>query len=192
MSLELIIQKYGYFALFIGTMLEGETIVVLAGLAAHRGYLQLPLVMLIAFLGTTLTDQTIFFLGRYYGKNFLAKRLKWQNQIDRIHRFLHRYQNLAIIGFRFLYGMRTITPFVIGTSEIKSRRFVLLNFISVFLWAGIFTSGGYVFGQALTLLLGDIKRYQFKLILGIIIIASGIWIFRRIKKPKDQLRSSSK
>jgi len=192
MSLELLIEKFGYLALFIGTMLEGETFVVLAGFAAQRGYLQLPLVVLIAFLGTTLTDQTLFWVGRYYGKDFLARRIKWKNQIDRIHRFLQRYQNFAIIGFRFLYGMRIVTPLVIGTSKIKSRRFVLFNIISVFLWAGIFTSGGYIFGQALALLLGDIQRYQFKIMLGVIIIASGIWIFRRVKKPKDQHGSNSK
>jgi len=52
MSLEEIISNYGYAALLIGTFIEGETILVLAGFAAHRGYLDLPLVVTCAFIGT--------------------------------------------------------------------------------------------------------------------------------------------
>lgn len=184
MSPELFIEKYGYLALFVGTIFEGETIVVLAGFAAAQGYLQWSLVMLIAFLGTTLTDQTLFLLGRYFGQNFIARRLSWKDQMARIHHYLHRYQNYAIIGFRFLYGMRMATAFAIGTSKIEIRRFVLLNLISALFWVALYVSGGYVFGQALAALLGDIQRYQSKIMLGIIIIALSFWVFRRIIRTK--------
>ncbi|MDZ7264675.1 MAG: DedA family protein [candidate division KSB1 bacterium] len=179
---ELFIEQYGYLALFVGTIVEGETVVVLAGFAAARGYLHWYLVILIAFLGTTLTDHSLFFLGRCYGQNLLAKRLNWKNQIDRIHRYLQRYQNYAILGFRFLYGMRMIAAFAIGTSKIEIHRFCLLNIFSSLLWAAIYASGGYMFGQALAALLGDIQRYQFKFMMGIIIMALSLWIYRRIKK----------
>jgi len=42
MDLQSFIENYGYAAILIGTFLEGETILVLAGLAAHQGYLVLP------------------------------------------------------------------------------------------------------------------------------------------------------
>ena len=48
-NLEILVSAYGYPALFIGTFLEGETILVIAGFLAHRGYLELPWVIVIAF-----------------------------------------------------------------------------------------------------------------------------------------------
>ena len=52
MLLEELITTYGYAAVGIGSFLEGETVLVLGGLAAHRGYLELPWVIVYAFLGT--------------------------------------------------------------------------------------------------------------------------------------------
>ncbi len=65
MTLESFIQTYGYLALLVGTFLEGETILVLAGFAAHLGYLNLPWVILVAFVGTLSGDQLFFYLGRW-------------------------------------------------------------------------------------------------------------------------------
>ncbi len=192
MSLELLIEKYGYVALFVGAVLEGETAVVLAGFAANRGLLKLPQVMTIAFLSTLLVDQSAFFLGKYYGRDFLARRLNWKNYVDRIHRYLNRHQNLAIIGFRFLYGMRIAATFALGTSGVKPLRFVSLNIISVFCLAVLFTSGGYIFGRALALLTGDIQRYQFKIMLGLIILALVVYLFRLLRKSKGPNETSSK
>ncbi len=188
MSFELLIEKYGYLALLAGTILEGETFVILAGFAAAQGYLHWSLVILIAFLGTTLTDQTLFFLGKYYGQNFLTRQLGWKNQIAQIHRYLHRYQNYAILGFRFLYGMRMATAFAIGTSKIEIQRFVLLNLISAFFWAALYAFGGYVFGQALAALLGNIQRYQFEVMMGVMLVAASIWICRRMKRKKTNFK----
>ena len=47
MDLQGIIENYGFAAVLVGTFLEGETILILAGLAAHLGYLNLPLVIFI-------------------------------------------------------------------------------------------------------------------------------------------------
>ena len=67
MSLEELVANYGYLAIVIGTFLEGETILVLGGFAAHRGFLELPWVMLCAFLGSMAGDQTFFYIGRRNG-----------------------------------------------------------------------------------------------------------------------------
>lgn len=50
LSIASLIATYGYYALFLGTLLEGETVLVAAGYAAHRGLLELPWVIVIAFL----------------------------------------------------------------------------------------------------------------------------------------------
>ena len=67
------IATYGYLAVFVGTLLEGETVLVLGGFAAHRGHLSLPVVMVVAFAGSLLGDQTMFWIGHAYG-SALVKR----------------------------------------------------------------------------------------------------------------------
>ena len=62
--LQQFLQEFGYFALFLGTFFEGETILVLAGFLAFRGYMDLKLVMIVAFLGSYAGDQLWYFLGR--------------------------------------------------------------------------------------------------------------------------------
>jgi len=59
-----LIDHYGYLAVFVGTILEGDTVLMLAGFAAHRGYLSLPLVLGAAALGGFLGDQFWYWLGR--------------------------------------------------------------------------------------------------------------------------------
>ena len=67
--LQQFLQEFGYFALFLGTFFEGETILVLAGFLAFRGYMDLKLVMIVAFLGSYAGDQLWYFLGRKHGRN---------------------------------------------------------------------------------------------------------------------------
>jgi len=74
MTLESIVDTYGYVAVLLGTFLEGETILVLGGFAAHRGYLALPGVILAAFIGSLCGDQLFFFLGRRHSQAVLARR----------------------------------------------------------------------------------------------------------------------
>src|SRR5260370_41283512 len=61
-----LLATYGYLAVFVGSLLEGETVLILAGFAAHQGYLSFPLVAGVAFCGGTLGDQSLLFLGPRY------------------------------------------------------------------------------------------------------------------------------
>ena len=82
--LEQFIAHYGYLALFVGTFLEGETILVLGGLAAQQGLLELPWVMAAAFSGSLLGYQLAFFVGRRWGRRILARFPGWQDKIEKI------------------------------------------------------------------------------------------------------------
>lgn len=175
MSIEILIQKFGYLAIFIGTFLEGETILVLGGFAAHQGYLVLPYVILSAFLGTLFGDQLFFFIGRFKGREFLDRRLNWRSRVEKAQRLLDRHHTLVIIGFRFIYGIRTVTPFVLGMSNVKTWRFVLLNILSAMVWAIGIGTAGYFFGVTIEALIEDIKRYERIIITAIAVISFIIW-----------------
>src|SRR5664279_3888402 len=61
--LDSFIRNYGYWALLVGTFLEGETILMLGGLSAQLGYLDLSLVIVVAFIGSFSGDQFYFIVG---------------------------------------------------------------------------------------------------------------------------------
>ena len=183
MTLELFVATYGYPALLTGALLEGETIVIIAGIMAHSGYLQLPWVIGVAFCGAFCADQFFFQVGKRKGKLFLEKRPHWEPRIDKIRRFLVGYQVIAVLSYRFIYGMRTITPIVIGASNFSTRRFLLLNLCSTLLWSVVVSSGGYFFGNVIEALLRDFRRYEITVILVIALIFGGVWFYRyRLRK----------
>jgi len=174
--LESLLSQYGYPILFVGTFLEGETVMVLGGLAAHLDYLSLDRVIACGFCGTLAGDQLSFFLGRRHGKSLLARYPSWQARTAIVFDKLQQHQNLLILGFRFLYGLRVVTPFAIGMSDITYLRFITLNLIGAAVWAVSIGLAGYYFGQAVEALLGDIKRYELLLMAAIIGISTLVWL----------------
>src|SRR5690606_9611146 len=160
MSLEALITQYGYWALLLGTFLEGETILVIAGFLAFRGYLELPWVITVAFIGTYMGDQFFFYLGRYKGKAYLSRRPHWQVRADRALRLLNRHEIPLVLGFRFLYGIRSVTPFVIGSSGFSPLRFAILDAIGGLIWANVVGILGYVFGKSVSVVIEDIQDYE--------------------------------
>lgn len=175
MTLESIISTYGYGAILVGTFLEGEMILVLGGFAAHRGYLALPWVILAGFVGSLSGDQLFFFLGRWHNQTILAKYRSWKARVDRAQNLLNRVQTPLILGFRFLYGLRTVTPFVIGMSPISAGKFFLLNGAGALLWATAVGTGGYLFGKGLEIIIGNIEHYEAEIFGAMAAIGVLIW-----------------
>ena len=174
-DLESLIRTYGYGALFLGTFLEGETVLILAGLIAHMGMMKLPLVMLVAFFGSFLGDQIFFFLGRLKGAALLDSHPSWKSRAERVHRAMRRYRNGIILGFRFVYGMRMITPLILGMDRsIPARWFILLNVIGAAVWSVTIALVGYFLGRAAGTILTDIRHYELVLLLGVILVAIAI------------------
>lgn len=185
MVIEQLISSYGYAAVAIGTFFEGETVLVLGGFAAHRGFLELPWVIVSAFLGTLFGDQLYYYLGRIKGKPMLEKRPHWQQKSERIFSLLDRHQVWLILGFRFLYGIRTITPFLIGVSRVSPLRFLILNIIGALVWAIVVGALGYLFGQALEVIIGDIKHYEMAIFAALTALGIIAWLGRKWYLSRD-------
>src|SRR5215208_2116315 len=182
-SFETIISQFGYPALIVGLLLEGETVLVLGAFMAHRGYLDLPLVIAIGFLVTFASDQFFFWLGRTKGNQFLERRPTWKLNVDKAKHLLQRNTNLLFIGFRFMYGLRTVMPFVFGLSKFDPKQFALLNAIGAFLWALVFGIAGYLFGQLMEVVFEDVGKSEHWIALAILIVGAGIWLYRWYTGP---------
>jgi len=182
MLLESLIARYGYATIVVGTFLEGETILVLAGFAAHRGYLNLFGVMACAFIGSLAGDQLYFHLGHRKGQELLNRHPDWQPRIRKVLAILERHQTLLILGFRFVYGLRTITPIILGSSRVSARRFLLFNALGALAWAVVITLLGYLFGEAVQALLGDLRHYEEVLFAVLAGIGLLVWLIHRWRR----------
>lgn len=169
----------------LGTFLEGETVLILAGFAAHMGYMNLYGVILAAFIGSICGDQLYFFLGRRHSDFLLKRRPSWRPKLEKADRLINRFHIPIILGFRFLYGLRTLIPFALGISNINFIKYVIFNVIGAAVWAAAVGGGSALFGNTLELILGDVKRYELEVFSAIIVTGSIIWIiylYRRKKK----------
>lgn len=188
MFLQQLIETYGYWAILIGTFLEGETILVIGGFVAQLGYLELHWVMVAAFVGSFCGDQLYFYIGRRYGPRLIAKRLSWQANADKVYRLLERHQTFLILTFRFYYGLRNVTPFVIGASQVSKKRFFILNAIGALVWAITLASGGYFFGQAFKAIIDDVARVEIYILGGLVMLALAIWLISLWRRRRRALR----
>jgi membrane protein DedA with SNARE-associated domain len=144
---------------FIGAGLEGETMVLAGGLFAHEGMLSLPGTMLAAAAGSFVADQGFFAAGRRFRNHRWVQRAQAKPAFARALDTLERYPIGFIFAFRFLYGLRTVSPIAIGTSHVPTRTFLWINAVAALAWAALFTALGYVFGTGLAELLGRFRPH---------------------------------
>jgi membrane protein DedA with SNARE-associated domain len=180
-NLQQLIEHYGYLAVFIGALVEGETILVMAGFLAHEGYLNVVGVMAIAAFGGFLGDQFFFALGRYRGREVLARFPSLQARATRVGLLVLRYQNWLIVFIRFMYGLRVAGPILLGMTPVSHVRFAVVNLLGAIIWATLIGGAGYLFGQAVGLFLHDAQRYQAFALGTILLLGIGVWIYRRYR-----------
>jgi membrane protein DedA with SNARE-associated domain len=163
-SLEHLISQYGVLAVFLGAAFEGETAVFLGGVFAHRHFMSWWEAATAAAIGSFAADQAWFFAGRYANRLALVQRFLKTDAAQKVSQLLEAHPTGFILAFRFIYGMRTVSPIAIGLSSVPALRFVILNFIAAVVWAVLITSIGYLFGNAVEMLFGRLKLHLHMLI----------------------------
>lgn len=135
-----------YIILFLGSLVEGESVVLTAGYLAFTGFLKFKYVLVLAFFASTMADQSLFFVGRFYGSSLTRKFPSLKPRFERAFELLHKYNTSFIFLFRFIYGIRTISPIIIGASRISIQRFAILNLLAGVIWALLSCGAGYAIG----------------------------------------------
>lgn len=185
MSPELLLERFGYLAVFIGTFLEGEAILVMAGFFAERGYLNVFTVTLVAFLGAYVGHLFWFWLGRKHGVKLLDRFPKMKAHLGRGIRMFERYGAAAIIITQWLYGLRITCAVVVGMSRISMLKFLFYEAISCAIWAIAITALGYYFGAAVEAVLGKAAHVEKYALLVIIAVAVSVWLYHRWKEKRE-------
>lgn len=156
MNVEALVAQYGWVAVFLGAAVEGETAVIAGGVLAHQGLLSPAGAALAAAAGSFTADQGFFQIGRHFREHRWVRALRSKPAYGKAMRLLERYPRGFIVAYRFLYGLRTVSPIAIGTSRIAIKQFVVVNLVAAAVWAALFTTVGYLFGNVLAELFGRI------------------------------------
>lgn len=183
-----LLTQYGLIVLAIGCLLEGETVLVLAGLAAHQGMLGLPDVLLVAMFFGWLGDQIFFWVGRWKGDQILLRLPSWSRQKPRVDAWIHKYHGPVVIMVRFMYGLRAAGPVLIGHSGLCPWKFAFYNALGAVIWASLFIGLGWVFGQAAEQILEQINHWgHYVFYVGAILVLIGavfFWLWSRRRNQR--------
>jgi membrane protein DedA with SNARE-associated domain len=185
MSPELLLERFGYYAVFIGTFLEGETILVMAGFFAERGYLKIATVALVAAAGAYTGHAFWFWLGRTQGVRLLDRFPKMKKHFGRGIRIFERYGAPAIFLTQWLYGLRVTCAVIIGISRISVLKFLLLEAVTCLVWAAIISAAGFYFGRAVESVLGRAAHIEKWGLLILVVAGVGIWLYHQWKERRE-------
>jgi membrane protein DedA with SNARE-associated domain len=154
-----IMLRYGYAVIFLAAAAEGDATLVTATFLARRGYLQLDLVMLVAACATITINQVYFWLGRRYGAMRLAA-MREHRASRRILGWIEHHGLALVAGSRFVYGFRIAIPAACGAMRMSPLAFTLGDIAGSMVWVGIIGTGGYIIGHLLTVLVDDLRTYE--------------------------------
>jgi membrane protein DedA with SNARE-associated domain len=160
LSVATLIATHGYWILALGCMLEGETVLVLAVLAARRGYLNPVAVVTIAMACAAASNQFFFWLGRRHGTALLERWPVLAKHSAKIRRLIERHASLAVVAVRFVYGTRIAGPILLGASSMQPLHFAVLNALSAIAWALLVGAAGWFFGEAAQAIFGHLAHVE--------------------------------
>jgi membrane-associated protein len=137
---------------FVGLVAPGETAIVLGGVVAAQGRISLVLVLVVAWAGAALGDYVSLLLGRRLGRRFLLTRGPRVGvtapRLERVERFYARHGAKAILIGRFIGLVRAVSPFLAGTSGLRTRAFLPWSILGTAAWATAYTLAGYAFHRS--------------------------------------------
>ena len=170
----------------IGLIAPGEFAVILGGVAAGQGEIELAPLMAIVWVCAAAGDALSFVLGRRLGRDFLlahGHHVKLTPaRLEQVERYFARHGGKTIVFGRFIGAVRSLAPFIAGASGMPARRFLPATIAAAGVWAVACSLLGYVFWNSLDEALA-IARNSSLVIGGVVALTvAGAVAVRRIRR----------
>jgi membrane protein DedA with SNARE-associated domain len=148
---------FGEAALFIGFVLPGETSVIIAGVVASQGRVNIVALCVLVVVAAILGDTVGYFVGQHWGSRILEIRLlrRRHQDVERAMEGLRQRGPIYVFLARFTAFLRAVMPGLAGLSRMQYRRFFVANASGALIWGVAYSLLGYFAGTALT----RIERY---------------------------------
>ena len=181
---------FGEAALFIGFVLPGETSVIVAGVVASQGRVNIVVLCALVVVAAIIGDSVGYEVGRHYGKNLMALPIlnRRHAELERALEGLRRRGVVYVFIGRFTAFLRAVMPGLAGMSRMRYRRFLAANATGALLWGVGFTLIGYFAGSALT----SIEKYSGwagTSLLVLVVVALVTYHF--VKKRRDAMTNAT-
>jgi membrane-associated protein len=171
--------------------LPGDSLLFIAGLfsstkaGSNDPHLHLGVVLVGAFAAAVLGAQIGYWIGRTFGTRLFKPDARFfkTEYLERSHAFFERRGAGAVVLARFIPFVRTITPILAGTSQMKQRAFFVANVIGAALWAVGVTLLGYTLGSQIGA--DNVDKYLLPIVF-VIIVLSLIPPFLEYRKHKRE------
>ncbi len=192
------ISRYGYFGLFsllvlgiLGLPIPDETLLTFAGYLIFRGKLRPAPTYCAALAGSMCGITLSYTLGRVTGYFLLEKygpRLHIKmDKVRRVHDWFHRIGGLTLTFGYYVPGVRHLSAYVAGASELELRTFALFAYAGAALWSATFITLGYLLGDRWRRVpeLAD-ETGLFVAGAAVVVLGAGysMWRWRRAKRRK--------
>lgn len=185
-----IVDALGYPSAGLGILIEstgipfpGETLLLFAAAWAAAGHHSIALVIFFAFLGATAGGDLGYLLGYRGGRPFVerfgaALHIR-PEQLARAELFFARHGDKAILGARFVIGLRTWASMLAGMARMPFWRFQVFSALGGLAWAALIGTAGYFLGSNLPLLEAIIRAIGIGGLVFVVVIASALVLAQR-------------
>ncbi|MBI4467146.1 MAG: VTT domain-containing protein [Acidobacteria bacterium] len=169
-ELETFLRDYGLWALFFFAAFEGDLTLLLTGVLVHLGIWRPAEALAVGTAGGLAGDSFYFWLGHGTARRWLTTA-HGQRVLPRIERAAQRYGVFSLFFARYVYGARIATMFFWGMRRIPYRKFFALDALNCLIWCSVFGGLGYIFANSLERLIGELRRVESWLLLGLLVFA---------------------
>ena len=173
-----LVIRYGYFMLVAGVVVEGDATLVAASVLAHRGYLQLSTVMVLAAVTSLTMNQIYFQLGRRQGIKRVA-RADGHRLFRSIVHHTRKHGIWLVLLSRFVFGFRMAIPMTVGALGMSMTRFVISDVCGAIIWSVSLGVTGYAAGHAGQLLLSNLRDNEWAVAAVLIVLTLAWGVYRR-------------
>lgn len=181
-------EQYGYLVMFLGLFLEfialpfpGETTMAYAGYLSYKGSLRFDILLIVAFLGTTIGMSITYLIGKKAGLPFLRRFGGWffkESKLLKTQTFFDKYgPGLIFFGY-FIPGVRHFTGYFAGIMNISFKKFAAYAFSGALFWTLLFLGLGKIFGPQWSVAFQLAEHYAVWIVSVIALLAFGFVIFR--------------
>lgn len=187
--LGLIFIIFAETGLAFGFFLPGDSLLVVAGLFAAAGKLNLWIMLITLFIAAVVGDTVGYYSGRKVGPAIFSRpksRFFNPNHLKKANAFYEKHGGKTIIIARFVPIVRTFAPIVAGAAQMSYRDFAIYNIVGGFLWISSMLFAGYFLGGIVESAFGiKLEEHIDKVVLVVVFLSILPIIFEYLKARKE-------
>ena len=177
---------------FVGLIAPGEFTVIIGGVIAGQGTIDVIPLLGLVWLSCVLGDTASFFVGRRLGRRFLEKhgpKFKiTDKRLNQVDEYFARHGGKTILIGRFIGLVRAVAPFIAGESGLKYRSFLPYSILGTGLWSAFYTLLGYFFYESFDKVAGYAGKATFVFGALVITVLAIRAARRRLRVPENRAK----